>query len=83
MHFNDDEIIMLSRPNVIKDYKYILTHHWAHADTMQKLHALVDRCLAMRSQNSVAEIYIQVHKILSDLFEEYDRNFDNPFIAST
>jgi hypothetical protein len=50
---------------------------------MQKIQTLVDRCLALRSEDSVAEIYIQFHKTLSDLFEEHDRNFDDPFIAST
>jgi hemerythrin len=83
MHFNDEETIMLSRPNVIKDYEYFQTHQQAHADIMQKLQTLVDRCLALRSQDSVAEIYIQFHKTLSDLFEEHDRNFDDPFITST
>jgi hemerythrin len=82
-HFNDEEIIMLSRPHVTKDYEYFRIHKQAHNDIMQKLHMLTDSCLALRSRDSVVEIYIQFHKTLSDLFEEHDRSFDDPFIAST
>jgi hemerythrin len=83
MHFNDEETIMLSRPHVTLDYEYFRTHKQAHADIMQKLHTLTESCLALRSQDNVAEIYIQFHKTLSDLFEEHDRIFDDPFIEST
>jgi hemerythrin len=83
MHFDDEETIMLSRPNVTKDYEYFRTHKQAHADIMQKLQALVDECLTLKNKDNVAEIYIQLYEKISDLFEEHDRLFDDPFIEST
>src|SRR5450830_12263 len=82
-HFDDEETIMLSRPHVREHYEYFHLHQQSHADIMKKLHALVDECLSLGHQNNTAAIYIQFHQTLSDLFEEHDRLFDDPFIEST
>lgn len=82
-HFDHEETIMLSRPHVTEDYEYFSIHRQAHADIMQKLHALVEECFSLGNQSNIAEIYRQFHKKLSDLFEEHDRSFDDPFIQST
>lgn len=82
-HFSHEESIMLSRPHVTEQYEYFRIHQQAHADIMQKLNALVDEYFSLGTQNSAAEIYIRFYKELSDLFEEHDRSFDDPFILST
>ncbi|MDP1660259.1 MAG: hypothetical protein Q8L73_13040 [Methylotenera sp.] len=82
-HFDHEETIMLSRPHVTRDYEYFRSHQQAHADVMQKLHALSDECLLLRNQNNTAEIYSQFYEKLSSIFDEHDRNFDDPFIEST
>lgn len=84
-HFDDEETIMLRRSNVTKNYEYYQRHKQAHIDVMKKLQSLVDECLnlAMRDQDSVAEIYVHFHKTLLNLFEEHDCLFDDPFIEST
>jgi len=82
-HFDYEETIMLSRPHVTKEYEYFQNHHQAHADILQKLHALSEECLSLRNQSNPAEIYSQFYKTLTNLFEEHDRKFDDPFIEST
>jgi hemerythrin len=82
-HFDDEETIMLSRPHITEQYEYFHAHQQAHTNIMQKLHVLVDECLSLDHQNNIAVIYIQFHKTLSNLFEEHDHLFDNPFIKST
>jgi len=82
-HFDDEETIMLNRPHVTESYEYFRNHKQAHIEIMQKLQALSDCCLAMRSQDNVAEIYVQFHSTLLELFIEHDRLFDDPFIEST
>ncbi len=82
-HFDHEETIMLGRPHVTKEYEYFRIHRQAHADIMQKLHALVDECFSLENNNNAAEVYRQFYKELSDLFEEHDRSFDDPFIQST
>jgi hemerythrin len=82
MHFNDEETIMLSRPNVTRQYEYFRIHEQAHADIIQKLQGLADECLSLRNDSNVAEIYVKLYDKISDLFEKHDRFFDDPFIAS-
>ena len=82
-HFAHEETIMLSRPQVTSDSEYFRIHQQAHADLLQKLHTLSDECLSLRNEGNTAEIFRQFHKTLSNLFEEHDRNFDDPFIEST
>lgn len=82
-HFDHEETIMLSRPHVTRDYEYFRIHQQAHADVMRKLNALSDECLLLRDKHNTAEIYKQFHEKLSSIFNEHDRNFDDPFIEST
>ena len=83
MHFNHEEAIMLSRQHVTKEYEYFRNHQQAHADILQKLHALSNECLSLRNKSNPAEIYRQFYKRLTDLFEVHDRSFDDPFLQST
>src|SRR5664279_3808271 len=80
MHFYHEESIMLSRPQVTEKYEYFRIHHQAHIDIMQKLNALVGECSSLDMQGNTAESYRQFYKKLSNLFEEHDRSFDDPFI---
>lgn len=82
-HFDHEEKIMLNRPHVTKEYEYFRAHRQAHADIIQKLNTLVDKCFSLDNQSNTAEIYRQFYKELSDLFEEHDRTFDDPFLQST
>jgi hemerythrin len=82
-HFDHEEAIMLSRPHVTVDYEYFRAHKLAHAEIMQKLNDLVSECFASDSENNTAEIYIRFYEKLSNIFEEHDRSFDDPFILST
>jgi hemerythrin len=82
-HFNHEEAIMLSRPNVTEEYKYFRAHKQAHTEILEKLDILVDECFSLDTQVSIVEIYHQFHKKLSSVFEEHDRAFDDPFIQST
>jgi hemerythrin len=82
-HFKHEEAIMLSRPNVTEEYVYFRAHKQAHEEILENLDILVDKCFSLDTQVNIAEIYHQFHKKLSDLFEEHDRAFDDPFIQST
>lgn len=82
-HFDHEEAIMLSRPQVTEDSEYFRLHHQAHNELMQNLYDLSEECLLLRNEGSTAEIYGQFHQKLSELLAEHDRNFDDPFIAST
>jgi hypothetical protein len=82
-HFSHEEAIMLSRPKVTDDDRHFRMHQQSHAEIIEKLDILVDECFSMDAQLSIAEIYHQFHQKLSALFEEHDRDFDDPFIQST
>jgi hemerythrin len=82
-HFDHEEAIMLSRPHVTEDYEYFRAHKLAHAEIMQKLNDLVDECFASDRESNTAEIYIRFYEKLSNIFEEHDRAFDDPFMLST
>ena len=82
-HFDHEEKIMLSRPHVTKDYEYFSFHHQAHVDLLLKLQALSDEYLSMRNESYIGEIYRHFYEKLTDMFEEHDRLFDDPFIEST
>jgi len=82
-HYSHEESIMLSRPNVTENYEYFHMHQQAHADIMQKLNTLVDECSSLDKQENTDESYRQLFKKLSDLFDDHDRTFDEPFIQST
>ena len=82
-HFDHEEKIMLSRPHVSKDYEYYRFHHQAHIDLMQNLQALADEYLSIRNKGNIAEIYRRFYDKISNLFEQHDHLFDDPFIEST
>lgn len=82
-HFYHEESIMLSRPHVTEEYNYFRIHHQAHEDIMRKLYALCGECASLDSRGNTAEGYRQFYKKLSNLLEEHDRSFDDPFIQST
>lgn len=82
-HFEHEEQIMLNRPHVTEEYEYFRLHHQAHQDIMEKLNALADKCFSLDNKSNPAETYRQFYKKLSDMFEEHDRAFDDPFIQST
>lgn len=82
-HFDHEEAIMLNRPQVTEDSEYFRLHQQAHNELMQNLHDLSEECLLLRNEGNAAEIYGQFHQRLSELLAEHDRDFDDPFIAST
>jgi hemerythrin len=82
-HFDHEEAIMLSRPHVTEDYEYFRVHKLAHAEIMQELNDLVNECFALDRESNTAEVYIRFYERLSNIFEEHDRSFDDPFILST
>ena len=79
-HFDHEEKIMLSKPNVNKDCQYFTYHHQAHIGLMLRLQALSDQYLSMRNEGNIAEIYKHFYEKITDMFEEHDRLFDDPFI---
>jgi hemerythrin len=82
-HFYHEESIMLGRQHVTEEYEYFRIHHQAHVDVMQKLYALLDECSLLDEQGNTDESYRQFYKQLTDLLEEHDHCFDDPFIQST
>jgi hemerythrin len=82
-HFDHEEKIMLSRPHVTKDYEYFRVHHQAHVEIMQKLNALIDQCFSLDENTDTGSVYRQFHQALSELFNQHDHAFDDPFIEST
>jgi hemerythrin len=82
-HFANEEKIMLSRQNVTKDYEYFSFHHQAHVDLMLRLQALSDEYLSTRDESYIGEIYRHLYEKITDMFEEHDHNYDDPFITST
>ncbi|MGB7816192.1 MAG: hypothetical protein WBL28_07560 [Methylotenera sp.] len=82
-HFETEETIMLSRPHVTEKYEYFRIHRQAHLDILRKLDALVSECFTFDDHKNTADVYHQFYDKLSALFEEHDRNFDDPFIQST
>jgi len=83
MHFYHEESIMLSRPQVTVKYEYFRIHKQAHDSIMQELNSIVGECFSLDKLEKTAEGYRHFYKRLSDLFEEHDRCFDDPFIQST
>lgn len=82
-HFDHEETIMLSRPHVTQDYAYFRAHQQAHAQVMMQLNALSDQCLKLRNKSNTPDIYSQFYEKLTKIFDQHDRDFDDPFIAST
>jgi hypothetical protein len=82
-HFDHEEKIMLSRPHITNECEYFSFHHEAHVNLMLRLQALSYEYLSMRKENYIGEIYRRFYEKITDMFEEHDRLFDNPFIEST
>lgn len=82
-HFEHEERIMLARPRVTETSEYFRLHRQDHERIMEKLNALVDRCLSLGNDGDVAQIYRQFHQDLLEIFNEHNRNFDDPFLEST
>jgi len=82
-HFDHEETIMLSRAHVTKECEFFRIHQQAHADILHKMDTLVGECFSLGKQSYNAKIYSQLYKKLSDMLEEHDRDFDDPFINFT
>jgi len=83
MHFYHEESIMLSRPQVKAGYEHFRLHRQAHANIMRELNSMVSEYSSVDKLEKKYESYRKFYKKLSDLFEEHDRCFDDPFIQST
>jgi hemerythrin len=82
-HFDHEDKIMLSRPQITNECEYFSYHHQAHVNLMLRLQALSYEYLSMKNENYIAKIYRHFYEKITDMFEEHDRLFDNPFIEST
>ena len=82
-HFDHEEKIMLNRPNNTNECEYFSYHHEAHVNLMLRLQALSYEYLSMKNENYIGEIYRLFYEKITDMFEEHDHLFDNPFIEST
>lgn len=82
-HFEHEEDIMLSRPHVTEASEHFCLHRQAHERILQKLDALVEKCLLLNGDGDAAQIYQKLHKELLNMFDEHNRNFDDPFLEST
>jgi len=82
-HFYHEESIMLSRPHVTEEYEYFRAHRQAHANIMRGLTVAVNACAALGKDGNTAEGYRQFCQKTSELLEEHNRAFDDPFIQST
>ena len=83
MHFYHEESIMLGRPQVTVGNEYFRIHKQAHDNIMQELKSIAGECNSLAKLERIAEGYRHLYKKLSDLFEEHDRCFDDPFFQST
>lgn len=82
-HFGHEESIMRSRLRVAEENEYFRKHERAHAKLMDELYAIVSQCSSLDEQGKTAEGYRQLYKRMSELLDEHDRLFDDPFIEST
>jgi hemerythrin len=82
-HFEDEEAIMLKRPQVTAESKHYQSHCRAHDRMMRELETLVLECSALNKKGSTADGYRLLYDKVSGLFVEHTREFDDPFIQST
>jgi hemerythrin len=82
-HFYNEESIMLSRPNITEDYGYFRNHRQAHLSVMRELQEIVGKCALLARQGHTADAYRQLYRDISNVLDEHDRSFDDPFIQST
>jgi hemerythrin len=82
-HFDHEESIMLSRPNIGENNDYFRVHRQAHLDIMKTLQVLADNYFTVSDKTSAAEVYRLFYGKIAGIFNENDRQFDDPFIEST
>ena len=82
-HFSHEESIMLNRPHVTEEYEYFRVHRQAHINIMLALKEIAGECASLLQQRIIANGYRQLYQKVSNLFEDHDHSFDDPFIRST
>lgn len=82
-HFCHEESIMLSRPHLTEEYEYFRVHRQAHVNIMLALKKITVECASLLQGRVIADGYRQLHQRVSNLFEDHERLFDDPFIRST
>jgi hypothetical protein len=82
-HFDHEESIMLSRPNISENNDYFRVHRQAHLDIMKTLQGLADNYFDVTEKSGAAEVYRLFYEKIAGIFDEHDRQFDDPFIEST
>jgi hemerythrin len=81
-HFNHEEAVMLRLSLVTNQYDDLRSHQQAHNKILSELNAKVSQCAALDEQGDTAEAYRQLHKKMSELFEEHARLLDSPFVQA-
>lgn len=82
-HFDHEETIMLSRPNVTEEYEYFRKHRQAHMEILKKLDTLAKECISLDKSGNTPEAYRQLNMQFSQMLDAHDSDFDDPFIHST
>lgn len=81
-HFNHEESIMLRLSLVTQEYGDFRSHQQAHNSILDELNAKVKQCALLDAHGNTSEAYRQLHKKMSELFEEHVLLLDGPFIKS-
>lgn len=81
-HFNHEESIMRRLSLVTEEYGDIQSHQQAHNKILEELNAKVSQCALLDARGDTSEAYRQLHKKMSELFEEHALLLDGPFIQS-
>lgn len=82
-YFNHEEFIMHRLSLVTDEHDDFHIHQQAHNSILRELNAKVSQCASLDALGDTAEAYRQLHKRMSELFEEHARLLDGPFIKST
>ncbi|BCK86794.1 hypothetical protein MIZ01_0560 [Sideroxyarcus emersonii] len=82
-HFTHEESVMLRQGSVTEEHEDFRTHQQAHREILHALDTIISECASLDAQGKTAEAYRQLYRRLSEMFNEHDRLFDNPFIQST
>lgn len=81
-HFGHEESIMLRLEHTTKEHEDICNHQQAHRNILHALDTIVSECASLDAQGRTAEAYRQLYRRLSEIFNEHNRLFDDPFIQS-
>lgn len=81
-HFNHEESIMLRLSRVTQEHGDFRSHQQAHNRILDELKAKVSHCALLDAQGDTSEAYRQLHKKMSELFEEHALFLDGPFVRS-